>query len=78
MSKLINQPIQLQFKGSFPAAFHCGHEFKVKYILNHWREGGQWWLDEPELFVYEVLTNDAAANCIFCPALSRWFVSHPD
>ena len=47
MSKLINQPIQLQAKAV--PRFHCGHEFKVKYILNHWRKA--WWLDEPELFV---------------------------
>jgi len=44
MSKLINQPVQLELKGSFPAAFRFGRKFEVKYILNHWREGanGGW------------------------------------
>lgn len=74
MSKLINQPVQLELKGSFPAAFRFGRKFEVKYILNHWREGGQWWLDEPELFVYEVSTNRCRCELHFLPSLEQWIL----
>lgn len=74
MSKLINQPIELKFKGSFPAAFYFGRKFEIKYILKHWREGGQWWLDEPELFVYQVSTNHCRCELHFLPAKDQWIL----
>ncbi len=53
MSKLINQPVELVWENHFPAAFYYQRPYRIKYILNHWRETGQWWLREPERFIYE-------------------------
>lgn len=74
MSKLINQPIQLKFEGSFPASFHFERKFEIKYILNHWREGGQWWQDEPELFVYEMLTDKCRCELHYQPSREQWIL----
>lgn len=72
MSKLINQPIWLTTKEDFPVSFYFRRPYEIKYILKHWREGGQWWLDEPELFVYEVSTNHCFCELHFLPSLKQW------
>jgi hypothetical protein len=72
MSKLINQPIELTVEDNFPVFFHFHRPYQIKYILQHWREVGQWWLGEPELFVYQVSTNRAWCELHYLPALERW------
>lgn len=73
MSKLVNQPIELKFRGSFPAAFHFGREFKIKYILNHWRKGASGgWMNRSSSSMKCSPTN-AAVSCIFYPNWSSGF-----
>lgn len=74
MSKLINQPIELKSKDDFPISFYFGRDFTIKYILKHWREGGQWWLDEPELFIYEVSTDHCRCELHFLPSTEQWIL----
>lgn len=74
MSKLVNQPIELEKNGDFPLSFHFQRPYKIKYILKHWREGGQWWLNEPELFVYEVSTNHCRCELHFLPSENQWIL----
>jgi hypothetical protein len=72
VSKLINQPIELKFAGDFPLSFYCGQNFTINYILKHWREAGQWWLGEPELFVYKVSTDRCLCELHFFPDSGKW------
>lgn len=74
MSKLINQPVELISQDDFPLSFYFGRIFKIKYILKHWREGGQWWLNESELFVYEVSTNLCRCELHFLPDMEQWIL----
>lgn len=74
MSKLINQPVEPELAGSFPVSFSFGQNFIIKYILKHWREAGEWWLDQPELFVYEVMTNHCRCELHFLPATGKWIL----
>ncbi len=74
MSKLINQPIELKTAGDFPLSFFFGQKFAIKYILKHWREAGQWWLGESELFVYEVSTNRCRCELHFFPSKEQWIL----
>lgn len=74
MSKLINQPIELVTKDNFPSLFHFRYPYQIKYILKHWREAGQWWLDEPELHVYQVSTNRAWCELHYLPVLEQWIL----
>lgn len=75
MSKLINQPVELSRENNFPAAFYYQRPYRIKYILNHWREMGQWWLQEPELFVYEVSTDYSLCELHYLPPREeRWIL----
>lgn len=74
MSKLINQPIELEYAGNFPFSFFYGQNFNIKYISKHWREAGQWWAGEPELFVYEVCTNRCHCELHFSPDTDKWIL----
>mgnify|MGYP007112382520 CR=1 FL=1 len=74
VSKLINQPIELERSGDFPLSFSFGQNFTIKYILKHWREAGQWWTGEPELFVYEVSTNRCRCELHFLPDTGKWIL----
>lgn len=74
MSKLINQPIELTMEADFPVAFHFQGPYQINYILKHWREAGQWWLDEPELFVYEVSTNRCRCELHYLPSQEQWIL----
>ncbi len=72
MSKFINQPIELKYAGNFPLSFSYGQDFSIKYISKHWRETGQWWTGEPELYVYEVSTNRCHCELHFSPDTGEW------
>lgn len=74
MSKLINQPIQLVERNNFPFYFYFQRPYHINYILRHWRESGQWWLGEPELFVYEVSTNRCWCELHYLPKEKQWIL----
>ncbi|NMB20494.1 MAG: hypothetical protein GX979_06485 [Firmicutes bacterium] len=74
MSKFINQPIELKYVGDFPLSFSFGQNFIIQYIVKHWREAGQWWLGESELFIYEVSTNLCHCELHFLPNKNTWIL----
>lgn len=74
MSKLINQPIELIWQADFPTAFYYERLHRIKYILNHWREAGQWWLHESELFVYEISTDYALCELHYLSQEEHWIL----
>lgn len=74
MSKLINRPIELIWENDFPAFFYYQRPYRIKYILNHWREAGQWWLQESELFVYEMSTDYSICELHYLPQEERWIL----
>ncbi len=74
MSRLINQPIQPDKNKDFPLSFYFGARYQIEYILKHWREAGQWWLNEPELFIYEVSTNRCRCELHYLPQDEQWIL----
>ncbi|NLJ80488.1 MAG: hypothetical protein GX335_05655 [Firmicutes bacterium] len=72
--RLVNQPIQLIKLNGFPFRFYFRRPYYIKYILDHWRESGQWWLEEPELHVYEVSTNRCWCELHYLPAQEHWIL----
>ncbi|HHY10445.1 MAG TPA: hypothetical protein GX528_07760 [Firmicutes bacterium] len=74
MSKLINQPVELINRNGFPFYFYFKRPYYIKYILRHWREAGQWWLGEDELFVYEVSTNHCWCELHHSPRQKQWIL----
>lgn len=74
MSKLINQPVELCTANGFPLSFYFKRNYRIDYILRHWREAGQWWLREPELHVYEVSVQRFRCELHYLPGEKQWIL----
>ena len=74
MSKLINQPVKLVKENGFPVYFYFQRLYYIQYILQHWREVGQWWLGEPELFIYQVSTQLCWCEFHYLPSQKQWIL----
>lgn len=57
---MLNKLVQVEVSPhQTPLAFeHQGRQV-VKQILDHWKETGQWWVDEQEKSFFRVATEDA-------------------
>ncbi|NLJ74592.1 MAG: hypothetical protein GX331_06305 [Firmicutes bacterium] len=74
MSKCINKPIQVVMENNFPTRFHFHGNYLIQHILEHWREVGQWWLDEPERFVFRVSTDCCWCELHYAPQINQWIL----
>ncbi|NMB38957.1 MAG: hypothetical protein GX994_05210 [Firmicutes bacterium] len=59
---------------NLPYSFNYQRPYIIEKIYEHWRETGQWWLGESELYVYQVIAENNLFELHYRLDKCRWIL----